>query len=712
MRSNRQYHNHLHNNNPSRNYRRPGKMWSGWQARLGLLALIIALAPLLTLGALPTPVAAHPAEQIAGTGQSNTLFAPGLSAGDTTQTPEDPDDPDDPDDPEDPEDPEGPGIPGEPLSPEARVAAVAAMTDALNDVRPPADTPVIDRDLEGELYDMADALLALPQVVTTVVQTETLTVHAILSDGLPIAIINNRPPGSDDREPPATDGQALPQNVHSGATSEAGANVDVAYVPGTPRAVVANFDGGDSVRAEVGNMLSQAGYSVVGLGADIQSMRNYSNLGALYLDTHGASFLRVSGFITNTDGNRAPDITGSVYALQTSTTVAVDTLTGIYQDDLLNGRIVVAFVETDQGFQAKLAITERFIAHYWSFDDAIVMIHACFGGSAAFNPDNQCAGACTVGDPGVFDPTPLRVAMIQKGAKAVISFDNYTNASYAREGILYFFNRMLGLNENQPLNPPARPFPVQEVQTAMAQAGLLRFTKPSYTLGPFGFGGNDVNFTFTVTEQDGAGMAPSIEYVDIVDDADRGQGEFTLHGNFGEKQGTVELAGTPLSVSSWSRTQIVADAPFDLSGDLVVKAPGNVESNRVPITLWTGQLSYTLASEGSLEAQTTLQLRFRADIHRARATLADAPEYRSVEAYIAPPSTGNTRGSGSYTDGDTTIQWAGNRTMEVLGQAAVDGYADIVFPGQAGATATAGGLSLAQGEIPPDEFGGVVQLDP
>lgn len=601
-----------------------------------------------------------------------------------------------------PDDDPGTPFPNE-LTPEERFATVQSVESELNALLPPSSMPLDERDLQAELAQLSTALLDNPHVMATVLMTQTLTLQLILDDTSSILIANSRPPGADD-------GAITTEFATQLAARE---NAPANNIAGGPNAVVTNFDGGGAVAAEVRTMLQGAGYNIVSTGAGIGAMRSsYKDLGALYIDTHGASFLEITGITQDKDGNKRPQTGDLLYALQTSTDVTTPNLFPNFMPELRRSEVVVKFTEGDDGWHAKLGITEKFIAKHWTFKDGVVVLHACFGGAQPFIPGVDCQGTCfSAGDAGVLDPTVLRQAMLNNGADLVMSFDNYTNANVARPSILYFYDRMLGANSFQAnSNPPLRPFASDEVRKALSQAGLLQFTKPTYTFFGIGIGGNNVNLTFD-TSASPAGLAPSIQTIDVTDDAAKAQGELKLTGSFGDTQGKVEVGGIQATIKSWTKTQIVAETPFSgagATGDLIVKAPGDVESNKVPLTEWRGTVTLEYDPNlGNLFADATLDVRFRADLHRYRTAIDAAPQERVVETYISGGSTGSVRGTGSHTENDVTTTWSGGGALSVLDKSTVDTFA------QAGGAPTASTAETAPSATNlADTFGGIITLNP
>lgn len=658
---------------------------------LGLLLSSLLIG--LTLGLAPLPLHAQATD--------TTVYLPALAVPPGEQPPSE-----EPPGEEPPDDAPSTPFPNE-LTPQERFATVQSVESEINTLLPSSDTPLDARDLQAELAQLSTALLDNPHVMTTVLMTKTLTLQLILEDTSSILITNNRP--TDDNREAVT----AELNAKLTAQQTAVENSPANNVAGQPRAVVTNFDGGSQVAAEVRSMLQDAGYNIVSTGAGIGAMRSsYKNLGALYIDTHGASFLQVTGVTQNEGGAQQPQFGDLVYALQTSTDMSAVSLMENYLPELRRGEVVVNFVEVDGGWRAKLAITEKFIAKHWTFDNGVAVIHACFGGAQPFKPGVDCQGSCfNAGDAGVYDPTPLRQAMLNNGADLVMSFDNYTNANVARPSILYFFDRMVGANDFQAnSNPPLRPFASDEVRKAMSQAGLLQFTKPSYILFDIGFGGNNVNVTFD-TGGTPAGLVPSVQTVDVVDDAAKSHGELTLNGNFGDTQGQVEVGGIQSTIKSWTKSKIVVETPFSgpgATGDLIVKAPGNVESNPVPLTEWRGTVTVEYdPNEGSLFADATLDMRFRADLHRYRTTIDGNPQERTVEAYLSGGSTGSVRATGVYIENNGKTTWSGGGSLNVQGKQAIDTYIQL---GPTQAAATAPPAPAATDTV--GTFGGIVTLNP
>jgi hypothetical protein len=589
-------------------------------------------------------------------------------------------------------DPNGNGNGGDAdWSVEQLAEAITRVEDVVRSTLPPPGAPRETRDVVAELEAVVAALAEQPEVLGVVLYRNVGSAQALLQDGTSVVIINNRPYED------ADEGSGAVLAADGGGSAARSAPVLPTFVgpPGSADAVVAAVDGGDAVAAEIRTMLAGAGYRIRPLGGSLADMRNYTNLGALYLDTHGGAYRRAI-VTTGSDGRlRAAYVGDIIYVIETSTVVSQTELES-YAEELKSGEVVVSMSNSESGVsQATFGITETFIQRHWSFDHGVVVLHVCYagGGQIPIDVDNCTDDECP-GFPPSWDPTILRNAMLAQGVDVVIATDHLTNATYARPSLLYLFDRLLGADSHEPLDPPARPFDAMQVRAAMAADNLLTYESPGKS-GPLGrlfYPGNVVTITFTGEPAD-AILAPTIEQIDVLDDAAQSTGTLMLHGKFGEQPGEVQVDGRQVTVDSWTADALIARVPFEgYAGDVVVRAPGDVESNAVPLTEWRGRVTLTFFPDlGSLRAIAEMDVVFRADIHPFRITLTGNPHDRTATSYISPASEGTARGQGSHAQGDATVTWLGEDDMRVLSKAEVDG-------GFAPLTASS--------------FGGYVRLDP
>lgn len=567
------------------------------------------------------------------------------------------------------------------LDTDALFALTEEISTVLADTRPPLGTPPEERDLRGELVALGQRLVELEGIDSFHLSGHDLAGTAITTDGLSILFINNRPPPEEDLVAFSAPGNLAQKSP---------------VIPDSRRFVAAAYDGGTKTANDVATLLANAGYDRASSGASLNAMRNYSDLAVLHLDTHSAAFLRYVP-----DGNGGFD-TEYAFGLQTSTSVEKDTIAN-FKGELLAQELLVSYPPDTT--IAKFAVSELFIEKAWSFDRGVIMLHSCFTGGEPFNPyaESECYGTCPAGAPDILDPRPLRQAMFDVGAELIVSFDTYTNTGLARPSILHIFDRLLGSNEYSPEEPMQRPFDSEQVFIDLQQRGLDQFEMPERDDGA----PSTVNVKFF--EETGVEMvlAPSIERMDIVDDSFvPNGGELTLTGLFGPQRGKVKLDGVEATVESWTDEEIIARVPFESpgAGQVTVEFPDRVESNEVPLTEWRGTVTFVLRdTTSSLRAEAEIDLRFRADVHRFRTSIAEMPRDRVVETYVSPASDGTVRASGTKVEGPDTTRYLGGGPMNVAPKFLVDLFTGepATFP-----------LSTKQTGGSESTFGGIVSLDP
>jgi len=154
---------------------------------------------------------------------------------------------------------------------------------------------------------------------------------------------------------------------------------------------------------------------------------------------------------------------------------------------------------------------------------------------------------------------------------------------------------------------------------------------------------------------------PSIQRVTV----DAVAGAFDIAGTFPATKGSVTFAGaqgaTTISPSSWTTTSIVAPLPSGLStGGLVSVTSQGISSNAVPITAWSGQLTFSAqgsttqwdgdAGTGTYTLGGTFNVTMLGDVHPYVSTVDTAPVAQAfTAAAVAPGSNGAlTSGSGTF----------------------------------------------------------------
>ena len=580
----------------------------------------------------------------------------------------------------------------------ARMAnTVDQIGTELQTAMPSPDTPLDERNLYDELLRTADGVQSISTVDTVIVHEETLSATAILENGLPYLIGNNRPsaaplsttsergsarPPSQAPSPDSADlKSSLPSQEPPPSASQKSSHLP-ATLPQSNEAVAVAVDGGGAVAGQVADKLTEAGYEMSGLGASLQDMRSYDGLGVLYLDTHAALYKSIDENSSTTDR----------FGLQTSTTVQnPEEWIQNHKQALIDEKLLLSSFGASA--TPKVAITETFIREEWAFaDNAFVMIHACFFGADEFEAADT-----------TWSPASMHQAILQS-AGALVSFDHLTLTRFADESILEIFDLLLGTNEDT----YGRPWALASAQQTLAEKGLNQFQRYGEEFLGYEYGGNTVNVTYHGNHS--TQLAPSIRRIQVVDDAAQDQGRLRLQGQFGSSEGTVTINATELSVEQWTEEEVVVQSPFSgagSTGPVDVTIQDDVESNTVNLTQWAGTMTMTASplTVESLEANSTVEVLFRADVHATRETPTSDPSYPStVRTYISPASGGTLTGKGTHTNDDgSTLSWTGSSSYAILDKFQVDG---LSIKSASSPSAPKQSASI------PTQFGGEILLYP
>lgn len=593
----------------------------------------------------------------------------------------------------------------------------------------PEGVPPEDREPLQELNDAAQAVASVSNVAGVKVEEKLLSATVMLENGLPIMINNSRPSedGSssnshvpsqmvaaidsgraDSERTPSGDvlpapyevarrasGTAREKGTANRSTGERGgkAATSNAALPESNRAVVVSIDGGQQQANRVQNWLGNAGYEISQLGGTLQDMRQYDDIGVLYLDTHGSGFLSPQDCSSVNEWLDDNDCVSMEYGLQTAGDVPLDTnWINAHEEELLSGDILLA-KSADTTFN--VAITDQFISKHWDLNNGFAFVHACF-----FGADPLTVGGVS------YDPTEMQDEILES-ARSLVSFDHLTNTRFAQGSIYNLFQMLLGRASSQ------RAWPLGTVKSALEEMGLDQFQKPSAEFPglPIQWGGNTVNVTYHGDEN--VILAPAIHRIDVTDDAAQQRGELEIHGQFGSSKGSVFVDQHELDVETWEADRIVARSPFTgdgSTGNVHIEGPEDRISNSVALTQWQGQIAgFVQYDAGTLQSEYNSIVRFRADVHRRADEPTEMPSYPDhVETYISPASHGRIVGTGSYYDDDDyppiTARWMGENDFRVLEVSEVEA---------GGPPAQTAVVEQDGHELDHDSFlGGKVRLDP
>ena len=441
-----------------------------------------------------------------------------------------------------------------------------------------------------------------------------------------------------------------------------------------------------------GNAFAQSGFGAsTGYGVDAVDV-SLTNLIALGTG-HPFDYFDISthGMIGSDPDN--PLATNTYYAWL-STTLPTPALISQYQSDYNAGNLLSAIYLTLNKQTVPLdtigfAFTPTFLTEHVHFNPgAIVDNESCWGQSPIIASNVQ----------GV-----LQAA----GVGRYLGWTKEVDGTDADETEGFLFDRLLG--EQSPSTtgldgfanqrtPPQRPFPLDDIETAMAAETRNSPIRPGATAEPYTL--SDKHFSINATAPpvaDGTAARliitdfggesvpdPPIEYslpsISLMFVAEsQANGALTIDGSFPATPGNVQITDssgtTALTPTSWSTSQVTAILPNGGNGSsgivqVFYGTPGSgavnvIASNPVPLTQWSGTLVYnetdTLPDLGGDQGNGTgtLQvtydpLNIRADVHPTVPQIDFSPEPQNF-TFTGPE--GNSRAtvtalSGTFTTVD------------------------------------------------------------
>ncbi len=394
----------------------------------------------------------------------------------------------------------------------------------------------------------------------------------------------------------------------------------------------AAFSDGETATASLKNILTRGGYQVrpsIDSEASVQTLRGVKGDGYFYFNTHGGSF--EDTFISKR------------FCMQTSTirTNALDAQFDI-AGDLNNLNLV--WMTAPNGLKdgagkpisdTRYAITAEFVKAYWQFEpNAVVYFNVCYSSYiAAPNGAQNFIKACQ-----------------DQGAAVHLGWSEAVQVAGSLQAGQYFLDRLLAAEAITPESPKQRPFHVREVLEDMTTKGLVPVAGVNLV----------ASYKASTTN---AGLKPTIQFLTMLEPA----GELHIHGDFGNEPGEVFVEGTAAANIKWNETLITCEIPATgpgSAGNVWVKVHGK-ESNRRPLTMYTGTFSYTQTGEGSLKTTITGELKFRQDFAKRRQK-AGGPLVLvdPIPFFAAPGSTASSNSSGEHRNGTILVErWTGGGAM-------------------------------------------------
>jgi hypothetical protein len=441
-----------------------------------------------------------------------------------------------------------------------------------------------------------------------------------------------------------------------------------------------------------GNAFTQSGFgSSTGYGVDAVDM-SLENLVALGTG-HPLDYFDISTHGMIGSDPSMPLATNTFYAWL-STTLPTPALITQFQSDYNAGNLLSAIYLTLNKQTVPLdtlgfAFTPTFLTEHVHFNPgAIVDNESCWGQSPIIASNVQ----------GV-----LQAA----GVGRYLGWTKEVDGTDADETEGFLFDRLLG--EQSPSitgldgfanqrTPPQRPFPLDDIETAMGAETRNSPIRPGATAEPYTL--SDKHFAINasappvadgtaarliITDFGGENVAdPPIEYslpsISLMFVAEtQANGALTIDGSFPAASGHIQITDssgtTALAPTSWSTSQVTAMLPNGGNGSsgivqVFFGTPGSgsvniIASNPVPLTQWSGKLVYNESDQlpdlgGDQGSGTgTLQVTYdpinvRADVHPTVPQIDFSPEPQNF-TFTGPE--GNSRAtvtalSGTFTTVD------------------------------------------------------------
>lgn len=323
--------------------------------------------------------------------------------------------------------------------------------------------------------------------------------------------------------------------------------------------------------------------------ADVAWFDGWDQYGLIYFHGHGGF-----GAFEDTDGSNVV-----LYALRTSESYRVGgDVPASYAADLAARRLV--FFSAGP-YMRNLGLTSRFFSAHCSpmQPGAIVYINACKT---------------------LMEGSDVASTLNGLGAQMVLGWNSYCPRVYGSQLAGRLFDLCCALGTTQPLDPPLRPFTVDQVFDYCDEQGMFTPTWTSDAPRAGSFECRRASGATTVSAR------PVVSDGYFVPAADTSM--ILLHGYFGEAQGTARLGETALDILSWTPNQVVLFTPQgdrSLRGDIVVEQNG-LESAPLRLTRYTGTVDVEVDEpEGKWSGTVHASFAGRAIVHRMRDEINGTP---------------------------------------------------------------------------------------
>jgi len=492
---------------------------------------------------------------------------------------------------------------GPPLSPDERQAAIDQASDLADSVGPDGDPAKTDQ--------LVTQLRAMPAFSR--VDAVEGAIFAQFTDGVAFVLVNTHP-----ASPPVTTPRAKLADQVSGDAASFGL-IPIAkpdddrrslpigdptnLIPESKKAVLINTMGTHycDPTPTIATWLGDAGYEVTRLEGTFEDVRDkIKGVGVLYYSGHGVIF--PEGYLPKAP---APPILKRHFGLWTRTP-ATKPLLEQYKTELENGELAVIKAHTNRtkgssecidkkgaeaGSEEHFLITEAFIRKHWTFSTgALAYLDACYSASP-------------------LSPMPEVILGIEENnvnASSYLGWSNMTMDQYSTPSAYFFFDRILGANNYEPIRtPPQRPFSAKSTLAAMRAVTrpngvpmdtsevfhpLFPTTQDPMSAQPprdLPTDFNDTTFYSRLVSSFALGandvlLRPAIEKMTV---AEFQGSTLRIDGTFPETPCTVTVGGEAASVKSQTGARIEADISISANGPVVVAAAERASPPR-RLTQW------------------------------------------------------------------------------------------------------------------------------
>ncbi len=442
----------------------------------------------------------------------------------------------------------------------------------------------------------------VPSIEAVGITPGTTTVWARFEDGVSLIIPNNRETTTavdtlvDEAivPPPARGASAAPRAIPDGRKMTTALSVPTSALELPAQATFRALNPIGTCHVNplpvVRSLLRQGGYRENSGSATVNGLKGVRGDGVFYINTHGGIGLdpQQNGF----------------FALWTATPFNLTTL-GDHLTMLANNDVVIMVEKSNDPLGnclnlSHLGITAHFVNEFMSFPkNSLVIIDACDSGSA--------------------NAIDMRQAFENAGASVYVGWTQRVADQFAYKAVKYLLDRMLGVNQISPETPKQRAFNIDDVRDDMANNRNL-------VVDPY----RNAVLTVFKMQHDFGLLSPTIQFLSIEGGED--MDKLYIAGVFGTDPGeanrSVTIGGVALSNVVWEPTLITGDLPTEVAGTAVVEVGTGSNprrSNEVNLTEWRGQIVYERDDPGSQQAQLTMNVHFRADVHAFRDKPGEQP---------------------------------------------------------------------------------------